>query len=162
MKPLKTILLCAAFICGSPAYAAVSLNYGEPTAVKIGHEQSAQLRRGARPMMRPAVRPMRPSARPVARPLRPISRPVYRPSRPGGVILPAHRPGFRPGISHLHRPYRVRYWRPGIGWAIGTVAAVGVMTAAAAAAYAPSPPAEGMCWFYTDSSYRAGYWGECN
>ena len=35
------------------------------------------------------------------------------------------------------------------------------VTAAAAAAYAPPPPRPGLCWYYTDASYRAGYWADC-
>jgi hypothetical protein len=73
--------------------------------------------------------------------------------RPGVVV--------RPRYGYVHRPWRGRYWRPGIGWAVGSVVAVGVLTAAAAAAYAPPPPAPGLCWYYTDPGYRAGYWAEC-
>lgn len=92
---------------------------------------------------------------------RPV-RPAYRPARP--VHRPAYRPGrpiYRPAIGHLHRHHRVRYWRPGFGWAVGSIVAIGALSAAAAAAYAPPPPAEGLCWYYTDSSYRVGYWAGC-
>jgi len=34
-------------------------------------------------------------------------------------------------------------------------------SAAAAAAYAPPPPAPDLCWYYSDPSYRVGYWAEC-
>jgi hypothetical protein len=82
-----------------------------------------------------------------------IGRPVIRP-----VVRPVVRPGVvvRPRLGYVHRPWRGRYWRPGVGWAVGSVVAVGVLTAAAAAAYAP-PPAPGLCWYYTDPGYRAGY-----
>jgi hypothetical protein len=91
---------------------------------------------------------------PVGRRFRPAMRPVVRPIvRPGVVV--------RPRYGYVHRPWRRRYWCPGIGWAVGSVVAVGVLTAAAAAAYAPPPPAPGLCWYYTDPGYRAGYWAEC-
>ena len=90
-------------------------------------------------------------ARPAYRPVRPTHRPAYRPGRPI----------YRPAIGHLHRHHRVRYWRPGIGWAVGGIVAIGALSAAAAAAYAPPPPAEGLCWYYTDATYRIGYWAGC-
>jgi hypothetical protein len=72
------------------------------------------------------------------------------------------RPGFgRPAMGYVHRPWRGRYWRPGVGWAVGSVVAIGVLAAAAAAAYAPPPPGPGYCWYYTDPTYRAGYWAAC-
>lgn len=101
------------------------------------------------------------------RAMRPIGRPI---ARPGGVVRPGFAgrgvrhayPGrYRPFHGYLHRPYRTRYWRPGYGWVFGSVVAVGVLSAAAAMAYAPPPPAEGLCWFYTDPTYRAGYWALC-
>lgn len=69
---------------------------------------------------------------------------VVRPGvvRPGGWVRPAH-----------------YYWRP--GGAIAAGAAIGVVTAAAAAAWAGSPPAPGYCWYYTDPSQRQGFWDVC-
>ena len=69
---------------------------------------------------------------------------VVRPGvvRPGGWVRPAH-----------------YYWRP--GGAIAAGAAIGVVGAAAAAAWAGSPPAPGYCWYYTDPSQRQGFWDVC-
>ena len=69
---------------------------------------------------------------------------VVRPGvvRPGGWVRPAH-----------------YYWRP--GGAIAAGAAIGVVTAATAAAWAGSPPAPGYCWYYTDPSRRQGFWDVC-
>ncbi len=52
------------------------------------------------------------------------------------------------------------YWWPS-GGAIAAGAAVGVLAAGAAAAYAGRPPAPGLCWYYTDPSYRSGFWDAC-
>ncbi len=76
-------------------------------------------------------------------------------NRPG-----AYRPAYRPG----------GYWggwrRPAYGWspggAIAAGAAIGFLGAAAAAAYASSAaPAPGLCWYYTDATYSAGFWDAC-
>lgn len=82
-------------------------------------------------VVRPGVRPVRPAVRPV--------RPVV---RPGGWV----RPGW----------YR---WPP--GGAIAAGAAIGVVTAATAVAWAGAPPAPGYCWYYTDPSQRQGFWDVC-
>ena len=69
---------------------------------------------------------------------------VVRPGvvRPGGWVRPA------------------RYtWRP--GGAIAAGAAIGVVAAASALAYADSPPAPGSCWFYTDPGKTQGFWDVC-
>jgi len=84
---------------------------------------------------------------PVVRP------PVVRPP----IVRP---PVIRPPVGH-YRPWRGRYWRPGVGWAVGSIAIIGALSAAAAAAYAPPPPAPGLCWYYSDPSYRVGYWAAC-
>nr|WP_246395268.1 hypothetical protein [Afipia massiliensis] len=75
-----------------------------------------------------------------------VARPGVRPVRP--VVKPARwvRPGW----------YR---WPP--GGAIAAGAAIGVVTAATAAAWAGSPPAPGYCWYYTDPSQRQGFWDVC-
>jgi hypothetical protein len=99
-----------------------------------------------------------------------------RPGVPGGV----HRPppgayhGRPPGVYHGRPPgyyggrpgYYGGWRRPGYGWgpggAIAAGAAIGVLTAGAAAAYASSrPPAPGLCWYYTDSTRRNGFWDAC-
>jgi hypothetical protein len=51
------------------------------------------------------------------------------------------------------------YWRP--GGAIAAGAAIGVVTAATAAAWAGAPPAPGYCWYYTDPSRTQGFWDVC-
>jgi hypothetical protein len=89
----------------------------------------------------------------------------------GGVY---HRGGVYGGV-----PYRGGYgyhggvYRGGYGWArpgwyhwgpggaIAAGAALGVLGAGAAIAYAGRPPAPGLCWYYTDPSYRAGFWDAC-
>jgi len=82
---------------------------------------------------------------------------VYR----GGVYRGyGYRPGYRPG-----------YWggwaRPGwYGWpaggAIAAGAAIGVISAAAAASWAGPAPGPGLCWYYTDPSQRQGFWDACH
>ncbi|MGZ4813368.1 MAG: hypothetical protein ACXVZI_11410 [Terriglobales bacterium] len=68
---------------------------------------------------------------------------VVRPGvRPGGWVRPAH-----------------YTWRP--GGAIAAGAALGFVTAAAAASWAGSPPAPGYCWYYTDPSRTQGFWDVC-
>jgi hypothetical protein len=57
-------------------------------------------------------------------------------ARPGGWVRPAH-----------------YHWRPS--------GAIGIVTAATAAAWAGSPPAPGYCWHYTDSSRTQGFWDLC-
>jgi hypothetical protein len=65
--------------------------------------------------------------------------------RRGGAVVWG-RPGYR--------------WAP--GGAIAAGAAIGFISAAGAAAYMSSqPPAPGLCWYYTDSSRRSGFWDNC-
>ena len=47
------------------------------------------------------------------------------------------------------------------GGAIAAGAAIGVVTAATAAAWAGAAPAPGMCWYYTDPSRTQGFWDYC-
>lgn len=72
--------------------------------------------------------------------------------RRGAVV----RPGYAGGGVRWARPY---------GWprggAIAAGAAIGVVTAATAAAWAGTPPAPGMCWYYTDPSRTQGFWDYC-
>ncbi len=81
-----------------------------------------------------------------------------------------HRPGFHPGYhpGYHHRPVVRPGWgyggwhRPGYGWrpggAIAAGAAIGFLTAAAAASAAPAP---GLCWYYTNRARTAGFWDYC-
>jgi hypothetical protein len=86
-----------------------------------------------------------------------------------GHVHPGYRPGYRPGYHPGYRPgYRPVYggWaRPGWyhwgpGGAIAAGAAIGVLSAAAVAAWT-TPPAPGLCWYYTDPSQRNGFWDAC-
>jgi len=51
------------------------------------------------------------------------------------------------------------YWRP--GGAIAAGAAIGFVTAAAAASWAGAAPGPNMCWYYTDPSRTNGFWDVC-
>jgi hypothetical protein len=51
------------------------------------------------------------------------------------------------------------YWRP--GGAIAAGAAVGFVTAAAAASWAGAAPGPNMCWYYRDPSRTNGFWDVC-
>jgi hypothetical protein len=65
---------------------------------------------------------------------------------------------YRGGYGGWARP---GWYRWGPGGAIAAGAAVGVLAAGAAAAYAGAAPAPGLCWYYTDPSYRNGFWDAC-
>jgi hypothetical protein len=73
----------------------------------------------------------------------------------GGAVV---RPGYRGGGVRWVRPGSYRWPR---GGAIAAGAAIGFVTAATAAAWAGSPPAPGMCWYYTDPSRTQGFWDYC-
>ena len=73
----------------------------------------------------------------------------------GGVY---HGGVYRGGYGGWARP---GWYRWGPGGAIAAGAAVGVLAAGAAAAYAGAAPAPGLCWYYTDPSYRNGFWDAC-
>ncbi|MEO6946031.1 MAG: hypothetical protein ABI150_05490 [Nitrobacter sp.] len=81
------------------------------------------------------------------------------------VVRPGYRRGYRPG--YVRPGVRSARWvRPGWyrwppGGAIAAGAAIGVVTAATAAAWAGAPPAPGYCWYYTDPSQRQGFWDVC-
>lgn len=64
----------------------------------------------------------------------------------------------RGGAVVWRRP--ASYWWPA-GGAIAAGAAIGVVSAATAAAWAGRPPAPGYCWYYTDPSRRQGFWDVC-
>jgi hypothetical protein len=51
------------------------------------------------------------------------------------------------------------YWRR--GGAIAAGAAIGMVGAATAAAWAGPAPGPNMCWYYTDPSQRQGFWDYC-
>lgn len=52
-----------------------------------------------------------------------------------------------------------RYWPT--GGAIAAGAAIGFIAGAAAASVAGTPPKSGMCWYYTDSTKKTGFWDAC-
>jgi hypothetical protein len=82
-----------------------------------------------------------------------------------GVVAarPGVRPGYRPGgIAVVTRPggwVRPYRWAP--GGAIAAGAAIGFVSAAAAASYGYRAPQPGLCWYYTDASRRNGFWDNC-
>lgn len=76
--------------------------------------------------------------------------------RPGGPVY--GRPVVRPGYPN--RWARPSWYRWGPGGAIAAGAALGFVAAGAAYAYG-SPPAPGMCWYYTDMSRTQGFWDYC-
>jgi hypothetical protein len=51
------------------------------------------------------------------------------------------------------------YWPR--GGAIAAGAAIGMVTAATAAAWAGAAPGPNMCWYYTDPSRQQGFWDYC-
>ena len=65
---------------------------------------------------------------------------------------------YRGGYGGWARP---GWYRWGPGGAIAAGAAIGVLATGAAIAYAGQPPAPGLCWYYTDPSYRQGFWDAC-
>jgi hypothetical protein len=71
--------------------------------------------------------------------------------RAGAVVV---RPGY-PG-----RWARPGWYRWGPGGAIAAGAALGFIAAGAAVAYG-TPPAPGMCWYYTDPTRTQGFWDYC-
>ena len=67
----------------------------------------------------------------------------------------------RVGVGHWGSWARPgRYWWP-VGGAVAAGAAMGWISAAAAASWAGAAPGPGLCWYYTDPSRRAGFWDAC-
>ena len=75
-------------------------------------------------------------------------------ARPVGVWRPRRAYVIGPGYRVV-RPW----WRPGTAVVAG--AALGFIAAGAAVAWAGQPPGPGYCWYYTDPTYRAGFWDIC-
>jgi hypothetical protein len=67
-----------------------------------------------------------------------------------------HGGGVYHGGGYAWRNYG---WAP--GGAIAAGAAIGFLTAASVAAWAPAAPQPGLCWYYTDASQRNGFWDAC-
>jgi hypothetical protein len=76
--------------------------------------------------------------------------------RPGGVVR--RTTVVRGGGVRWVRPGRY-WWRPGAAIAAG--AAIGFVSATAAAAWAGAAPGPNLCWYYTDPSQRRGFWDAC-
>jgi hypothetical protein len=105
--------------------------------------------------------------------------PGYRPGvhpgyRPG--VHPGYGPGVHPGYGYHGGGYRAGgvVVGPRVGWvgrpgwyrwapggAIAAGAAIGFVTAAVAASWAPPPPQPDLCWYYTDPSRTQGFWDAC-
>lgn len=84
------------------------------------------------------------------------SRTVVRgPAVRGAAVV---RPGYGGGGVRWARPAAYGWPR---GGAIAAGAAIGVVTAATAVAWAGAAPAPGMCWYYTDPSRTQGFWDYC-
>ena len=75
-------------------------------------------------------------------------------ARAGAVVV---RPGYGGGGVRWARP---GWYRWGPGGAIAAGAAIGFLAAGAAVAYG-TPPAPGMCWYYTDPTRTQGFWDYC-
>ena len=83
---------------------------------------------------------------------------VVRPGWGGAAVV---RPGWHGGgvrYGGWVRPSRY-WWGP--GGAIAAGAAIGFVTAAAAASWAGAAPGPNMCWYYTDPSRTNGFWDVC-
>ena len=82
----------------------------------------------------------------------------------GGVY---HRGTTAVGRPGWHGGYRYGGWaRPGSYWwrpggAIAAGAAIGVISAAAAASWAGAAPGPNMCWYYTTPARTQGFWDAC-
>ena len=67
--------------------------------------------------------------------------------------------GYRAGYyGNWSRP---GWYRWGAGGAVAAGAALGFVSAAAAASWAGAAPGPNLCWYYTDPSRRQGFWDAC-
>ena len=71
----------------------------------------------------------------------------------------ANRNVYRAGASGNWARPSGYYWP--IGGAVAAGAALGFVSAAAAASWAGAAPGPNLCWYYTDPSRRAGFWDAC-
>lgn len=94
----------------------------------------------------------------VTRPARPPRPGVHRPPhvRPHYPRPPIVRPPMPPAAWVRPPSY---WWHPGLAVASG--AAIGFVTATAAARWAGPPPSPGYCWYYTDADRTKGFWDIC-
>ena len=81
--------------------------------------------------------------------------------RPGGPVVRGGAVVVRPGgVRAVGGWARPGWYRWGPGGAIAAGAAIGFIAAGAAVAYG-TPPAPGMCWYYTDPTRTQGFWDYC-
>lgn len=74
-------------------------------------------------------------------------------------VAPLHVAPRRVAPRHLHvHPIRRWHRRPHYGVIIGGVTLGAIL---AASAYAASPPAPGLCWYWVDPTRTRGYWDYC-
>jgi len=84
----------------------------------------------------------------------------------GGTVVRRGAVVGGPGMGVARRGVVVGGWaRPRYRWAPGGAiaagAAIGVLAAGTAIAFAGQPPAPGLCWYYTDPSQTQGFWDQC-
>ncbi|MDX3808736.1 hypothetical protein ACXIUS_05100 [Bosea thiooxidans] len=154
-RPTAGVLAAIALLAATPAPAAMPIgmpthNPGLVTLAAVAvHGGVVRGLRGGVAAGRTAVttrsiRPLRPGVRaPVHHRPIPPRPPVVRP-------LPLPGPWVRPPSY---------WWHPGMAVAAG--AAIGFVSAAAAASWAGSPPSPGYCWYYTDADRTKGFWDVC-
>ena len=92
---------------------------------------------------------------------------VYRGGAYHGGVYRGGAYGYRGGVYGVHPGYWGGWARPGgywwpVGGAIAAGAAIGMVSAATASAWAGPPPGSGLCWYYTDPSRQQGFWDACH
>jgi hypothetical protein len=83
-----------------------------------------------------------------------VNRNVYRNAN-------VYRGGVHRGGAYYGNWARPGWYRWGAGGAVAAGAALGFVSAAAAASWAGAAPGPNLCWYYTDSSRRQGFWDAC-
>lgn len=152
LKTLSLVLATTATLALVPGSAAISAPL-QPMDLASQHANDTSdvvnvavvVRRGAG--VGPRGNPYRYRSTTVVRPGGPVVR--------GGALVV--RPGYGGGGVRWARP---GWYRWGPGGAIAAGAALGFIAAGAAVAYG-TPPAPGMCWYYTDPSRTQGFWDYC-
>lgn len=154
-------LLAAALVIGvmvpSSASAAAGLGLPKLDGVMTPAVETVAFKH--RPVHRPgggiAHRPVIKPNRPVIRPPHHARPPQFRP--PHHARPPQFRPPHRPPVVVVRPWHRKHYFgRVVAGVVIGSI----VYTAIAGSV--PTPPAPGLCWFWTDRSQTRGYWDYCS
>jgi hypothetical protein len=83
-----------------------------------------------------------------------VNRNVYRNAN-------VYRGGAYRGGARYGNWARPGWYRWGAGGAVAAGAALGFVSAAAAAPWAGAAPGPNLCWYYTDPSRRQGFWDAC-